>query len=124
MQRFADRGAAGRALGERLALSAPAAPVVLGLPRGGVVVAAEVAVVLAAPLDVLVVRKLGLPWQPELAMGAMAAAGAGGGGGRPGGRRRPRRAAGRPRRPQAGPSVAARAGHGSHRRRGRRRRDG
>jgi predicted phosphoribosyltransferase len=48
---------------------------VLGLPRGGVVVAAEVAVGLSAPLDVLVVRKLGLPWQPELAMGAIAAVG-------------------------------------------------
>ena len=47
----------------------------LGLPRGGVVVAASVAAVLAAPLDVLVVRKLGLPWQPELAMGAIAAVG-------------------------------------------------
>jgi predicted phosphoribosyltransferase len=48
---------------------------VLGLPRGGVVVAAEVAEVLGVPLDVLAVRKLGLPWQPELAMGAIAAAG-------------------------------------------------
>ena len=47
----------------------------LGLPRGGVVVAAGVAVRLGAPLDVLVVRKLGLPWQPELAMGAIAAVG-------------------------------------------------
>jgi putative phosphoribosyl transferase len=48
---------------------------VLGLPRGGVVVAAEVARALNAPLDVLVVRKLGVPGQPELAMGAVAAAG-------------------------------------------------
>jgi putative phosphoribosyl transferase len=48
---------------------------VLGLPRGGVVVAAEVAAALGAPLDVLVVRKLGLPAQPELAMGAIAAVG-------------------------------------------------
>ena len=47
----------------------------LGLPRGGVLVAAGVAARLAAPLDVLVVRKLGLPWQPELAMGAIAAVG-------------------------------------------------
>ena len=47
----------------------------LGLPRGGVLVAAGVAAALAAPLDVLVVRKLGLPWQPELAMGAIAAVG-------------------------------------------------
>jgi putative phosphoribosyl transferase len=72
---FADRRDAGRVLGERLAATARENPVVLGLPRGGVVVAAEVAAVLAAPLDVLVVRKLGLPWQPELAMGAIAAAG-------------------------------------------------
>jgi predicted phosphoribosyltransferase len=73
--RFADRRDAGRVLGERLAATAHEDAVVLGLPRGGVVVAAEVAGVLAAPLDVLVVRKLGLPWQPELAMGAIAAAG-------------------------------------------------
>jgi putative phosphoribosyl transferase len=75
--RFADRRAAGRALGERL--SSPDArlsdPLVLGLPRGGVLVAVGVAAALAAPLDVLVVRKLGLPWQPELAMGAIAAVG-------------------------------------------------
>src|SRR3954469_23848084 len=74
-RRFADRRDAGRVLSERLAATARGNAVVLGLPRGGVVVAAEVAVVLAAPLDVLVVRKLGLPWQPELAMGAIAAAG-------------------------------------------------
>ena len=73
--RFADRRAAGRALGERLSGSVRDDPVVLGLPRGGVVVAAEVAEVLGAPLDILVVRKLGLPWQPELAMGAIAAVG-------------------------------------------------
>jgi putative phosphoribosyl transferase len=74
-RRFADRRDAGRALGVVLAERAGAEPVVLGLPRGGVVVAAEVADALGAPLDVLVVRKLGLPWQPELAMGAIAAAG-------------------------------------------------
>jgi putative phosphoribosyl transferase len=53
--------------------SAPGAPppVVLGLPRGGVPVAAEVAAALHAPLDVLLVRKLGVPFQPELAMGAI-----------------------------------------------------
>ena len=73
--RFADRRAAGRALGERLADGGPRDVVVLGLPRGGVVVAAEVAAVLGSPLDVVVVRKLGLPWQPELAMGAIAAVG-------------------------------------------------
>jgi predicted phosphoribosyltransferase len=76
-KRFADRRAAGRALGVRLAAESPADEdvVVLGLPRGGVVVAAEVSAALGAPLDVLVVRKLGLPSQPELAMGAIAAVG-------------------------------------------------
>ena len=72
---FADRRHAGRVLGERLATPERGDVVVLGLPRGGVVVAAEVAALLGAPLDVLVVRKLGLPWQPELAMGALAAIG-------------------------------------------------
>jgi len=74
-KQFADRRAAGRALGERLAVARPADAIVLGLPRGGVILAAEVARALDAPLDVLVVRKLGLPWQPELAMGAIAAVG-------------------------------------------------
>jgi putative phosphoribosyl transferase len=46
--------------------------VVLGLPRGGVVVAGEVAAALGAPLDIVVARKLGVPWQPELAFGAVA----------------------------------------------------
>jgi predicted phosphoribosyltransferase len=69
---FADRKAAGRALGERLAAVPRDDVVVLGLPRGGVVVAAEVAARLGAPLDVLVVRKIGLPGRPELAMGAVA----------------------------------------------------
>ncbi len=73
---FPDRAAGGRALAERLAatLSEDAARdrvVVLALPRGGVPVAAEVATVLAVPLDVLVVRKLGVPRQPELGMGAI-----------------------------------------------------
>src|SRR3954471_16281208 len=74
---FADRRDAGRALGAELAdqLGEGADVVVLGLPRGGVVVAAEVAAALGAALDVVPVRKLGLPWQPELAMGAIAAAG-------------------------------------------------
>jgi predicted phosphoribosyltransferase len=72
---FADRRDAGRALGERLAEQPRGDAVVLGLPRGGVLVAAEVARILAAPLDVLLVRKVGLPGQPELAMGAIAAAG-------------------------------------------------
>ena len=70
--RFRDRSEAGRLLGERLRDERLDDPVVLGLPRGGVVVAAEVAKALAAPLDVLVARKLGVPWQPELAFGAVA----------------------------------------------------
>ena len=72
---FADRRDAGRALGARLAGTLPGDVVVLGLPRGGAVVAAGVAAALGAPLDVLLVRKLGLPRQPELAMGAVAAMG-------------------------------------------------
>jgi putative phosphoribosyl transferase len=71
MVRFLDRHDAGRLLGQELARRPLHAPVVLGLPRGGVPVAAEVAVRLDAPLDVLVVRKLGLPGHPELAMGAV-----------------------------------------------------
>jgi putative phosphoribosyl transferase len=72
-QRFADRVEAGQALGAALAAYAGRDDVVvLGLPRGGVPVAAEVARALGAPLDVLLVRKLGVPGQPELAMGAIA----------------------------------------------------
>ncbi|MDM7991431.1 phosphoribosyltransferase family protein [Arthrobacter sp. zg-Y877] len=68
-----DRNDAGRALAARLAGYAGAPGlVVLGLPRGGVPVAAEVARALAAPLDVVVVRKIGYPEQPELAAGAVA----------------------------------------------------
>jgi putative phosphoribosyl transferase len=72
---FADRREAGRALGQRLAAEPHGDAVVLGLPRGGVVVAAEVAAALGVPLDVLVVRKIGLPGRAELAMGAVAALG-------------------------------------------------
>lgn len=68
---FADRVDAGRRLAARLAPYRAADPVVLGLPRGGVPVAYEVAVALGAPLDVILVRKLGVPAQPELAMGAI-----------------------------------------------------
>jgi putative phosphoribosyl transferase len=68
---FADRRAAGRALAAPLLDRRDPSPVVLGLPRGGVPVAAEVARALGAPLDVIVVRKLGAPNQPELAMGAL-----------------------------------------------------
>lgn len=68
---FVDRADAGRQLGERLQYLKGTNPVVLGLPRGGVQVAAEVAAALDAPLDVIVVRKLGVPSMPELAMGAI-----------------------------------------------------
>jgi predicted phosphoribosyltransferase len=70
---FADRVDAGRRLAEVDAIQAlPRGDlVVLGLPRGGVIVAAEVARALGVPLDVIVVRKLGVPRQPELAMGAI-----------------------------------------------------
>lgn len=88
MRHFADRTDAGRRLAQRLqehfaaqggaSTDADAAPshratdlVVLGLPRGGVPVAAEVARALQAPLDVLIVRKVGVPWHPELAMAAV-----------------------------------------------------
>ena len=69
--RFADRTEAGRLLAARLEHLRDQLPVVLGLPRGGVPVAYEVARALDAPLDVIVVRKLGVPWLPELAMGAI-----------------------------------------------------
>lgn len=74
MALFANRTAAGAALGDALR-GRPADPVVLGLPRGGVPVAAQVARALQAPLDVFLVRKLGAPGQPELAMGAIASGG-------------------------------------------------
>jgi putative phosphoribosyl transferase len=73
---FADRVDAGRQLAERLGHLRGDDVVVLGLPRGGVPVAAEVAKALDAPLDVIVVRKLGVPFQPELAMGAIGEGGA------------------------------------------------
>lgn len=76
-QMFIDRSDAGRALASRLSqYRGRDNVIVLGLPRGGVPVAYEVARALNAPLDVLVVRKLGLPSQPELAMGAIASGGA------------------------------------------------
>lgn len=81
---FRDRTDAGHLLAEKVAsrLADPLAPpgvegaIVLGLPRGGVPVAALVADALGVPLDVLVVRKVGVPWQPELAMGAVGERGA------------------------------------------------
>lgn len=71
MKMFADRTEAGQRLAVRLVHLRDDEPVVLGLPRGGVPVAAEVAHALDAPLDVIVVRKLGVPYQPELGMGAV-----------------------------------------------------
>ena len=68
---FQNRAEAGRLLAERLEHLRGQDVVVLGLPRGGVPVAREVAEALDAPLDVIVVRKLGVPFQPELAMGAI-----------------------------------------------------
>ena len=71
MMAFSDRVDAGRQLAARLGHLRGDQVVVLGLPRGGVPVAAEVAAALGAPLDVIVVRKLGVPLQPELGMGAV-----------------------------------------------------
>jgi putative phosphoribosyl transferase len=68
---FTDRADAGRQLAARLQDLRGKPAVVLGLPRGGVPVAAEVARALGAPLDVIVVRKLGVPFQPELGLGAV-----------------------------------------------------
>ncbi len=76
MSLFADRVEAGRALARLLEPLRGQDVVVLGLPRGGVPVAYEVAETLGAPLDVIVVRKLGVPFQPELAMGAIGEGGA------------------------------------------------
>lgn len=76
--RFRDR----RRAGDRLAAELTQrprwvpGPVVVGLPRGGIPVAAPVAAALHAPLDVLVIRKIGVPWQPELALGAVGEGGA------------------------------------------------
>src|SRR5256886_10110687 len=77
--RCEDRTDAGRRLAAYLSELSELprdALVVLGLPRGGVVVAYEVATALGAPLDVILVRKLGVPFQPELAMGAIGEGGA------------------------------------------------
>jgi putative phosphoribosyl transferase len=71
MKLFEDRSDAGRQLAARLAPFADQHPVVLALPRGGVPVAFEVAQALGGSLDVIVVRKLGVPFQPELGMGAI-----------------------------------------------------
>lgn len=68
---FRDRTDAGRQLAGALLPYTPQHPIVLALPRGGVPVAAEIAAALDAPLDLVLVRKLGVPFQPELAMGAI-----------------------------------------------------
>lgn len=74
-QRFRNRRHAGALLGAMLSKLEAANPLVLGLPRGGLPVASEVARALNAPLDVLLVRKLGVPRQTELAFGAIAEGG-------------------------------------------------
>lgn len=68
---FVDRSDAGKRLAQRLGHLSTSEPLVVGLPRGGVPVALEVARALDARLDVIVVRKLGVPSQPELGMGAI-----------------------------------------------------
>ncbi|MFC9436999.1 phosphoribosyltransferase [Nocardia sp. NPDC057030] len=68
---YPDRTAAGRALATQLDTLRAAHPLLLGLPRGGVPVAAGVREIIGGDLDILLVRKLGVPWQPELAMGAI-----------------------------------------------------
>jgi len=68
---FIDRIDAGRRLAKALASYKTQNPIVLALPRGGVPVAAEIAASLNAPLDLILVRKIGVPFQPELAMGAV-----------------------------------------------------
>jgi predicted phosphoribosyltransferase/pimeloyl-ACP methyl ester carboxylesterase len=69
---FEDRRDAGRRLAPLLATLAPEQPIIVALPRGGVPVAVEVASALGAPLETLTVRKLGVPWNPELGIGAVA----------------------------------------------------
>ena len=68
---FVDRIDAGKQLAQALARYKGRQPVVLALPRGGVPVAAEISAALDAPLDLILVRKIGAPFQPELAMGAV-----------------------------------------------------
>ena len=69
---FHDRKEAGACLAEALLHYRELHPVVVGLPRGGIPVAAEIARRLSAPLDLIVARKIGCPWQPEFAIGAIA----------------------------------------------------
>ena len=72
---FEDRHDAGRALVPAMRDRALNNPIIIGLPRGGVPVAYEIALALKAPLDIITVRKLGAPSQPELAIGAIASGG-------------------------------------------------
>src|SRR5262249_30598054 len=72
---FEDRQAAGRALAFKLAERQMIDPVVVALPRGGVPVAVEIARALKAPLDLVLVRKVGVPFQPELAAAAVVGGG-------------------------------------------------
>ena len=74
---FHDRKDAGEQLAARLPHLKDKNPVVLALPRGGVAIGFEIARVLGAPLDIVLVRKIGVPWQPELALGAVADGGGG-----------------------------------------------
>ncbi len=75
-RRLTDRSEAGQLLAGKLTAYADRKDlIVLALPRGGVSVAFEIASALKAPLDIFVVRKLGVPWQPELAMSAIATGG-------------------------------------------------
>ena len=69
--KYADRADAGRRLADKLAHLKDRQPIILALPRGGVAVGFEIARALDAPLDVVLVRKIGVPWQPELALGAV-----------------------------------------------------
>ena len=69
--KFADRGEAGRRLADKLLHFKDRQPIVLALPRGGVAVGFEIAHALDASLDIVLVRKIGVPWQPELALGAV-----------------------------------------------------
>jgi putative phosphoribosyl transferase len=71
VSRFTDRAQAGRAVAARVSDLRDATTVVLGVPRGGVIVAREVARALSCPLDLVITRKLGSPWHPEYAVGAI-----------------------------------------------------
>ncbi|HEV2335730.1 MAG TPA: phosphoribosyltransferase family protein [Stellaceae bacterium] len=75
--KFRDRKDAGERLAALLLHLKDRNPVVLALPRGGVAIGSEIARLIGAPLDVVLVRKIGVPWQPELALGALADCGGG-----------------------------------------------